>query len=46
MGIERGKKVLLWVVAFSVSLGLLYGLDHLVMYSQGLPLGLDLTPAQ
>jgi len=40
------NKVLVTVVAFAVVLGLFYGLDHLIMSMQGLPLNADLTPAQ
>ena len=37
---------LYWLGAFIVSVVFFYGLDHLVMSLQGLPLNLDLTPAQ
>ena len=40
------NKVLVTVVAFVVVFGLFYGLDHLIMGMQGLPLNADLTPAQ
>ena len=33
------------LIAFAVVLTAFYGLDHLVMSMQGLPLNLDLTPA-
>ncbi|MCU7845083.1 MAG: hypothetical protein KZQ93_14735 [Candidatus Thiodiazotropha sp. (ex Monitilora ramsayi)] len=33
------------IVSFVATLGFFYGLDHLVMSMQGLPLNLDLTPA-
>jgi hypothetical protein len=33
------------VIAFAVVLVLFYGLDHLIMGMQGLPLNMDLTPA-
>jgi hypothetical protein len=34
------------LVAFIAVLALFYGLDHFIMSIQGLPLNLDLTPAQ
>ncbi len=43
---NAGNTVVIWVLSF-VAVGLFfYGLDHLVMSSQDLPLNLDLTPAQ
>ena len=33
------------VIAFAIVLVLFYGLNHLVMSMQGLPLNMDLTPA-
>ncbi len=33
------------VIAIAIMLAFFYGLDHLVMGMQGLPLNLDLTPA-
>ncbi|WP_456412593.1 hypothetical protein [Thiolapillus sp.] len=33
------------IVAIIIMLAFYYGLDHLVMGMQGLPLNLDLTPA-
>ncbi|MEN8213225.1 MAG: hypothetical protein ABFR19_02580 [Pseudomonadota bacterium] len=33
------------IIAFVVVLLLFYGLNHLIMGMQGLPLNLDLTPA-
>ncbi len=35
-----------WIVATVIVLGVFYGLNHLVMSMQGLPLNIDLTPAQ
>ncbi len=35
-----------WVLAIVIVLAFFYGLDHFVMSAQGLPLNLDLTPAQ
>ena len=40
------RSLALWVAAFAVTLAVFYGLDLLVMSAQGLPLNLDLTPAQ
>ena len=33
------------VIAFAIVLVLFYGLNHLIMGMQGLPLNMDLTPA-
>ena len=33
------------VIAFAIVLMLFYGLNHLIMGMQGLPLNMDLTPA-
>ena len=38
--------LLIWLGAFVVSLVAFYALDHFIMAIQGLPLNLDLTPAQ
>jgi len=38
--------IILWVGALAVSLLGFYLLDHCIMNMQGLPLNLDLTPAQ
>lgn len=38
--------LLIWLLAMAVSLVFFYGLDHLSMNMQGLPLNWDLTPAQ
>lgn len=38
--------ICVWVLVFMVTALFFYGLDHLVMTAQGLPLNLDLTPAQ
>jgi formate/nitrite transporter FocA (FNT family) len=35
-----------WLVSLILVLLVFYGIDHLVMSMQGLPLNLDLTPAQ
>ncbi len=40
------KTILIWVVAFAVTLIAFYGLNLFVMGAQGLPLNLDLTPVQ
>lgn len=40
------KNLQIWLVAFAAVLVFFYGLDHLVMNMQGLPLNLDLTPSQ
>jgi len=41
-----GKNLQIWLIAFAVVLVLFYGLDHLIMNVQGLPLNIDLTPSQ
>ncbi len=41
----RGATLVAVLVAFVVVLALFYGLDHLVMGIQGLPLNPDLSPA-
>jgi len=33
------------VIAFAIVLAFFYGLNHLIMGMQGLPLNMDLTPA-
>ena len=38
--------VVAWVGAFLLTLLVFYGMDHFIMLIQGLPLNLDLTPAQ
>jgi hypothetical protein len=38
--------IIIWVGAFLLALLYFYGLDLLIMSVQGLPLNLDLTPAQ
>jgi len=43
---NSGNSVMIWVVAFAMAALVFYGLDHLIMSSQGLPLNLDMTPAQ
>ncbi len=43
---KMGKNLQIWLVAFAAVLIFFYGLDHLVMNMQGLPLNIDLTPSQ
>ena len=43
---KMAKNLQIWLLAFVVVIVLFYGLNHLVMNVQGLPLNLDLTPAQ
>ena len=38
--------VVTWMGAFLLTLLVFYGMDHFIMLIQGLPLNLDLTPAQ
>ncbi len=45
-GMNSGMVLLATVVAFALVLAGFYGLDHFVMGIQGLPLNMDLTPAQ
>ena len=40
------NSVFVWVLIFIVTALFFYGLNHLLMTAQGLPLNLDLTPAQ
>ena len=44
MGAKRN--IALWVGAFLLVVLVFYGLDHAIMSAQGLPLTLDLRPAQ
>ncbi len=44
MGLVR--LLLIWTLALTVTLAGFYGLDHLTMGMQGLPLNWDLTPTQ
>ncbi len=43
---RSGTLVVIGLVAFVVVLVAFYGLNHFAMGMQGLPLNLDLTPAQ
>jgi hypothetical protein len=38
--------IIVWLGAFILTLLIFYGMDHLIMAAQGLPLNLNLTPAQ
>lgn len=38
--------LIVWTCALLVTFMVFYGLDHFIMAIQGLPLNLDLTPAQ
>lgn len=40
------ERVLVWVTVLVITLIVFYGMNHLVMGMQGLPLNWDLTPAQ
>jgi len=40
------NRLLVWAGALLITLLFFYGLDHFIMSVQGLPLHLDLTPAQ
>jgi len=44
--IGTGASMVITVAAFVIVFAAFYGLDHLVMSIQGLPLNADLTPAQ
>jgi len=46
MAVFRFRTVLIWVAVFLLAAAVFYGLDHGVMAVQGLPLNLNLTPAQ
>lgn len=41
-----GASLVVFSLTFVAVLAAFYGIDHLVMGLQGLPLNLDLTPAQ
>jgi hypothetical protein len=43
---QRSASPLLYIAIFLIVVLAFYGLNHLIMGMQGLPLGLDLTPAQ
>jgi len=34
-----------WIIAFAVTILFFYAMDHLIMSIQGLPLNINLTPA-
>lgn len=38
--------LIVWTGALLLTIMVFYGLDHFIMTIQGLPLNLDLTPAQ
>ena len=40
-----GSTLMAVVIAFVIVLAIFYGLDHLIMGMQGLPLNMDLSPA-
>lgn len=44
--IGSGSLLAIWLGALAITLLAFYGLDHFIMGIQGLPLNLDLTPAQ
>lgn len=46
MSAKRNNTMLMWIVVFIITALVFYGLNHFIMSSQGLPLNLDLTPAQ
>ena len=39
-----GSRLISTIIAFAVVIVAFYGLDHLIMGMQGLPLNIDLTP--
>jgi len=43
---RSGSSVLVWLAAVVTVAAFFYGMDHLIMSLQGLPLNLDLSPAQ
>jgi len=44
--LKSGHSVLVWLFALASVLAFFYGMDHLIMSLQGLPLHLDLSPAR
>lgn len=41
-----GRSIVVWVAVFVLVALVFYGLDHAIMSAQGLPLNIDLSPAQ
>ncbi|MFK5891602.1 MAG: hypothetical protein QM504_00095 [Pseudomonadota bacterium] len=35
-----------WILSFMIAFALFYVMDHAIMSMQGLPLNIDMTPAQ
>jgi hypothetical protein len=35
-----------WVISFALVIAVFYAMDHVIMSMQGLPLNIDMTPAQ
>ena len=46
MKMVAGNDVWIWVAAFAMAGLFFYGLDHMIMAWQDLPLNLDMTPVQ
>lgn len=40
------KTVKNWVLSLVIAIAVLYAMDHAIMSMQGLPLNIDMTPAQ
>jgi hypothetical protein len=40
------KTIKNWLVSFIIAFALFYAMDHGIMSMQGLPLNIDMTPAQ
>jgi len=43
---QKGNRLIMWIVAIGITVVFFYGLNQFIMSAQGLPLNLDLTPAQ
>ena len=44
--LNKSNPLLTWAAAFLIALVFFYALNHIIMSMQGLPLNLNLTPAQ
>jgi len=44
--VEKMKTIKNWVFSFVIAIAVFYTMDHAIMSMQGLPLNVDMTPAQ
>lgn len=40
------KTIKIWALSFIIAIAVFYAMDHAIMSIQGLPLNIDMTPAQ